>query len=130
MCLEILLVLLNDYGLNTEHAKQSFSISSVFGQASFKYQVCNGIILFSKKYEKNLVSEATLQKYYDSRTDEFSRQKFYCVHAGCLFGKLLCAYRTIIGFENDTYLFSNNEQDLSKLINFGKRYWELLQIVQ
>ena len=130
MCLEILFVLLNDYRLNTEHAKQAFSISSVFGQASFEKQVCNGINLLSKKYEKNSVSEASLQKYYDSRIDDFYRQKIYHVHAGCLFGKLLCAYRAVIGFENDSYMFSNNETELSTFIQFGKKYWKLLQMIQ
>lgn len=132
MCLEMLLVILNDYGIDTPYAKARFNISSVFIPASLSENKQNSVppILnyLSNKYKNNKVSANNSQKLFDHRT-EFPYTTNY-INAGCLLGRLLCAYRHILGFDNDTYLFSGSDTEIQTFVEYGEKYWDLLQIIR
>ena len=130
MCLEILLVLLNDCEIDVSRAEQRFSISSVFNPEIFNRTIPNGLCLLSKKYESNQVSDTSSQNYYQSGYNSFMERHASYVNGGCLFGKLLCAYRAIIGFETDEYQYTHDQREFLEFIKTGKQCWSLLQSIK
>ncbi len=130
MCLEILLVLLNDCEIDISRAEQRFSISSVFNPAIFNRTIPNGLCLLSDKYKSNQVSDTSSQNYYQSVYNSFMEKQISYVNAGCLFGKLLCAYRAILGFEKDEYQYAHDQREFLEFIKTGKQCWSFLQSIK
>lgn len=131
LCLEVFLTILNDYGINLQHAKQAFQIDSVFENTRLKRNatedVPEGLSILSAKYRKNRESESCIRKLYDKRIE--GNESVTYVNAGCLVGKILCAYRSILGFSDDQILNTLQSEDIASFIEYARQFWGLLQIV-
>lgn len=133
LCLEVFLTILNDYGINPQYAKQVFQIDSVFEKTRLKRNatatedVPEGLSILSAKYRKNRESESCTRKLYDKRTE--GNETITYVNAGCLVGKILCAYRSILGFSNDHFFIALQSEDIVSFIEYARQFWGLLQIV-
>lgn len=129
MCLEILLVLLKDSGFDHDRVK-NFSISSVFNPAYFVRELPEGIKALSEKFKSNRASDANQQKLYESGYSSFLEQTIGYVNAGCLLGKLLCAFRVIAGIEKDNYQYIQNERDFYAFLDDARKCWSFLEMIQ
>ncbi len=129
MCMELLLVVLKDYGIDVEHAKKEFSMAYLFEASrlssdNYQKSIPSGLRVLSEKYNHNHVSEESSQMLY---TNNYGGKTY--LHAGCLIGKILCAYRAILSFDNDEYQYTNDSQSFNSFIEFSKEFWTYLQIV-
>ena len=132
MCMELLLVVLKDYGIDVEYVKSNFSMSDIFGSFRLNGErnqktMPNGLRVLSDKYSHNHVSEESSQRLYYRDTNNYIIKTY--LHAGCLIGRLLCAYRAILSFDNDEYQYSVDSKDLKAFIEYCKEFWTYLQIV-
>lgn len=125
MCLELLLVVLNDYGIDVDHAKNLINITEVFEKTRLrndKKEVTKGLAILSSKYSTNRVYTRGSEKILYRDSEESS------VNVGCLLGKLLYAYRGILGFE-DQYTMASFDNDIIAFFDYGKKFWNYLQII-
>ena len=129
LCLEILLVILHDCGLNIQYMKENFDNSNPLDPVRFdkdrnKEDVPKGVDWISAYYSTNRVSENDHSLLFGSKNGE------PFVNAGCLTGKLLGAYRALLGFNEDCFSKNNDPSGtMSAFLKYGKEFWELLQIV-
>ena len=122
LCLEMLLVILNDCDIDIVKAKSHFDISRVFTTNSLgaKKTIPDGLLNLSNQFQINKDPQG---RYKLFMTEYGSAE----IISSCLLGKLLIAYRYILGFENDRWI--NTIEDLNSFVKHGKTFWDLLQIV-
>lgn len=122
LCLEMLLVILNDCDIDIETAKSHFDISKVFATNSLgtKKSIPDGLINLSNLFQAN----RNPQGRYKIFTMDYGTAE---IMSTCLLGKLLIAYRYVLGFDNDRWI--NTIDDLHAFVEHGKDFWNLLQIV-
>ena len=134
MCLEMLLVILSDYGLDVNYANQRFSISALYEPSRMislnAPAVPKGLQHLSVKYKENQSESYERDKIFKSTYNQSSLYpNTVYIKVDCLLGKVLAAYRHILGFKDDAYEGNNfyNEQD--SFNNDGKTFWDMLQII-
>lgn len=123
LCLEMLLVILNDCSIDIETAKSHFNITHVFSASSVgaKKEIPSGLRKLSNQLQLNREPRGRFKIF----VSEYGESEIY---SGCLLGKLLIAYRYILGFNNDTWM--NAAEDLKPYVEYGKEFWNMLQIVR
>ena len=47
--------------------------------------------------------------------------------ANCLLGKLMIAYRTLLGFQDDSW--ANTIENMNPFAEYGQKFWGLLQMI-
>ena len=122
LCLEMLLVILNDCGLDLAQASTYFDISSLFSSNIIKKTgtISDGLLALSERFKINRSPGAGYKLF----SQEYGSANIY---SQCLLGKLLIAYRGLLGFEGDSWI--NASENLHPFVAYGKSFWELLQIV-
>ena len=125
MCLEMLLVILKDCEINTEHAKTTFNIHTVFDRGSLWVQPNNksvpaGLKRLSEYYRINRVTENSNYQVFFYHKDD----NRYVIETTNVRGALLSVYRAILGFDNDLYGVDNK-----RLVEYGCKFWDYLQII-
>lgn len=127
LCLELLLAVLYDCGVDTQWAKQHFTIGGVFAPENLwpdGQQRCvpQGLVLLSELYKRRPKLSSRLRA-----TTDTSLNKAY-VDTGSLYGMLLAVYRLIIGWEDDAWI-NGDETQMRILSEHGKRMWGLLESI-
>ena len=136
MCLELLLMLLHKCKINTEWAKQGFTITELFAQryhGTGKYpdeksvfveleNVPLGLKKLNERYSQNATRSggAKYMKYH-------SEDQVTYVGTSNLWGIILCGYRYILGFEEDYWMPGFKQEDSFK--EHIKKFWDLMQII-
>lgn len=130
LCLELFFVVLNDYGPDFEYLKSSFQISNIFQRLSLdsegKPKLPKGLALLADKVRPNRVPNSGHYKLFDEQNDGTETRSL--VNVNCLIGKLLYAYRAIIGFEDYTYMGMSNDY-IVEFRDYARQFWDYLQIV-
>ena len=135
MCLEMLLVILKDCEIDTEHAKKTFSKTEVFEAShlnSSGNQPPAGLLELSGYYKsknKSKDEDRHMINTYSKSTMMGSSTPVTYVEAGTLIGKLLCAYRTILGFEKDQFRNALDQDEMKTFLAYAKDFWNYLLIV-
>ena len=122
LCLEMLLVILNDCDIDLDSAKRHFSIGQVFesDRIGAKKEIPGGLTYLSNLFQSNRDPQGRHKIF----TPDYGGSE---IIATCLLGKLLIAYRYVIGFRDDNWI--NTIDDLVSFVEYGKVFWDLLQIV-
>ena len=130
MCLELFFVVLNDYEPDFEYLKSSFQISNIFQRLTFgaeeKKRIPQGLLILAEKVRLNRVPNSSHYMLFDTRDE--NNKKRSIVNVGCLIGKLLFAYRAIIGFEDSVSGALTND-DIVSFQEYARQFWDYLQIV-
>ena len=135
MCLEILLVILSDYGLDTEYAHSHFSISGLFDPSRLKPTIAQpvpvGLQYLAEKYKSNQEEAYERDKIYkkiDGQNAWMNSSSVY-IKINCLLGRILTAYRYILGFRDDIYEGADFHSEQDSFNEDGKSFWDMLKII-
>lgn len=122
LCLEMLLVILNDCGLDIERASTYFDIDSLFSSniVKAKGKIPDGLLALSEKYRVNKDPGGRFKLF----KQEYGSADIF---APCLMGKLLIAYRSLLGFKDDSWM--NAIEPLHLFASYGIEFWNMLQII-
>lgn len=122
LCLEMLLVILNDTGIDLERASKFFDINSIFSSNIVKEngEIPAGLAALSERYKINRASGGRFKII----TQEYGG---VCIVANCLLGKLMIAYRTLLGFQDDSW--ANTIENMNPFAEYGQKFWGLLQMI-
>lgn len=123
MCIEMLLTLLKYYEIDTDRAKSRFNMRTLFDSDT--------IFPFSDALERIIGLEYLRSKINGHTTFHKSHyfkesQREYVVVCD-LWGVLLVAYRTVLGFSSDTYL--DNTYELGDVKKYVIDFWYLLNTI-
>ena len=135
MCLELLLVILKDAKINTAYANYHFSISHLFDDNSLAPEnasVPEGLKKLSEEFAKNKAPKYNYKLFDEDRID---REPYVRVDDRTLLGRLLCAYRVVLGFTNDHYSSGTIGPDASYgtvygFIEYVRHLWDLMKTIR
>lgn len=136
MCLELFLVIISDTGIDTSRAKSYFNINHMFedngSPSDSSHTLPQGLKNLSAVYAKN-----TEQKHGNLLFEEdySGRDLHVRIYSQSLYGRLLCAYRAILGFREDSNSdYSINADSLydsvKGYIEYGLKLWNLMKIIR
>lgn len=124
LCLELFFSVLAETSIVRRETGKHFNINNIFdsndgylGDASFK--VPQGLEKISEHYSKNITPNGAYY-YYNQHA---GRNYVFC---DSLMGLLLCAYRSVLGYKDDWF---NDSNAARRFVDYGKKYWELLQMI-
>lgn len=130
LCLELFFVVLYDYGPDFEYSKSSFQISNIFQRLSFgteeKKKLPKGLALLADRIRPNKVPNSNHYKLFDVQNDGVETRGL--VNVNCLIGKLLYAYRAIIGFDDAVFMGMSTDY-IVEFRDYARQFWDYLQIV-
>lgn len=135
LCLELLLVILKDTKIDTVYAKNHFNISHLFDDNSLAPEnaiVPDGLKKLSDKFAKNKDPRLNY-KLYDE--DRIGREPYVHVEDRVLLGRLLCAYRAVLGFADDHYSSGTIGTDASYdtvygFTEYARNMWDLMKTIR
>lgn len=128
LCLEQFLTLLDSCKIDIQRAKSMFSIGTIFDPASFwdsneqiKYSVPEGLrkLAFEMRAEQSDGERKLLANAGHNDRDWVNTRSLNGLH--------LMVYRRILGFDND--VLDGGTEETRALLEYGVKYWKLLQII-
>ncbi len=128
LCLELFLMLLDSCKIDLQRAKGAFFIETIFDPATFwdsneqmKYSVPEGLRKLANQIkEEQRDGERKLLANSGHNDRDW-------VNTRSLNGLLLMVYRRILGFDND--VLDGGTEETRALLEYGVKYWNLLQII-
>ena len=133
MCIELLLVILNDYGINVEYSKKHFTITSIFEPSHLgrddNKQIPLGLKSLSDKYKESQKDNYSGEWYYRRGSAYYGgNQNYVAINIETALGVILGAYRFVLGFDDDSYSNTNtdNKQRQKELNIYSAKFWEAL----
>lgn len=125
MSIELFLVIINDSGIDMERAKKRFRVERLFDASN----------IFEDPSKPVLQGLQNLTEYYKANEAEDGLHRFFSqengfsyIWDGDIWGVILGIYRFIIGCNND-YWDGPGNQYRSYYIDYGKKLWDVLQII-
>ena len=134
MCMEILLVLFYESGINLERANQNFEILDPFCKTIGKTEstfdaLPTGLAKISKMYASNTTRSGGGKYYKYDRQEDVSY-----INASTLLGRIIGGYRILIGYSEDYWQEQRNgwfipSEEKSFWEDYIKKFWSMLQII-
>ena len=137
MCLELLLVILrNNTPIDIRFAKEQFGITHMFEAGRI---TPSGTYMPQKKKKK--LSEMFSKNKAPNRhgllfeEDRNGREVYTRVDNHSLLGRLLCAYRVILGFTEDHYYLEGSDStsfydSIQAFTDYGRKLWNLMETIR
>lgn len=137
MCLELLLVILrNNTPIDIRFAKEQFGITRVFEAGritpSSTYIPPQGLKKLSEMFSKNKAPNRHGLLFEEDRNGS---EVYTRVENRSLLGRLLCAYRVILGFTEDHYYLEESDStsfydSIKTFTDYGRKLWNLMEIIR
>lgn len=134
MCMEILIILFYESGINLEKANYNFDISDPFsktlGKADSMVETLPiGLAKISAMYASNTTRSGGGRYFKHDRQEDVSY-----INASNLLGRIIGGYRILIGYEEDYWQEQKNSwfvpsEEKSFWEDHIKKFWDMLQII-